>query len=173
MAAFDVTADDRDELRDAFRGARPTRPSGLMTGRPYPDRDTAYPPLHAGTLGNPPAAGRPVGHRRGRRVALRRPLRAGATASPRELVKMPFLANDRLDPDRSHGDVLLTISADTPDVNLFALRQLMRRTRGALALHWMVDGFNRRSQPEPGKAPVRNLMGFLDGTANLDAATPT
>jgi deferrochelatase/peroxidase EfeB len=32
----------------------------------------------------------------------------------------------------------------------------------------MIDGFNRRDHPEPGKAGVRNLMGFRDGTANLD-----
>jgi deferrochelatase/peroxidase EfeB len=36
----------------------------------------------------------------------------------------------------------------------------------------MVDGFNRRSKPEPGRAPVRNLMGFRDGTANLDGGDP-
>jgi deferrochelatase/peroxidase EfeB len=81
---------------------------------------------------------------------------------------MPFLANDRLDPALTHGDVLLSISADTPDVCVFALRQLMRRTRGALVLHWMLDGFNRHEAPVPGRAPVRNLMGFKDGTANLD-----
>jgi deferrochelatase/peroxidase EfeB len=34
----------------------------------------------------------------------------------------------------------------------------------------MTDGFNRRSRPQPGRAPVRNLMGFRDGTANLDSA---
>jgi deferrochelatase/peroxidase EfeB len=83
---------------------------------------------------------------------------------------MPFFANDRLDPARSHGDFLLTISADSPDVTIFALRQLMRRTRGVLNLRWMLDGFNRRSQPQPGKAAVRNLMGFRDGTSNLDAS---
>ena len=33
----------------------------------------------------------------------------------------------------------------------------------------MVDGFNRRSAPKPGQAQVRNLLGFKDGTANLDA----
>jgi deferrochelatase/peroxidase EfeB len=32
----------------------------------------------------------------------------------------------------------------------------------------MVDGFNRRSRPVPGQAQVRNLLGFKDGTANLD-----
>jgi deferrochelatase/peroxidase EfeB len=34
----------------------------------------------------------------------------------------------------------------------------------------MVDGFNRRSAPQPGQAQVRNLLGFKDGTANLDVA---
>ena len=40
----------------------------------------------------------------------------GSYRKPRELVEMPFMANDRLDPARTHGDVLLSISADTPDV---------------------------------------------------------
>ena len=138
--------------------------------RPYEDRDAAFPPLHAGTLGNrPPPADLSIIFAVG--ASLFDDRFGLADRKPRELVQMPFLANDRLDPARSHGDVLLTISADTPDVCLFALRQLMRRTRGALVLHWMVDGFNRRvASPEPGKAPVRNLMGFRDGTANLDPA---
>jgi deferrochelatase/peroxidase EfeB len=166
MAAFDVTAANRAELADALR-ALDDEAEGLMTGRPYPDRGEAYPPVHAGTLGRrPPAADLSV------IVAVGASLfdeRFGLAARrPRELVKMPFLANDRLDPPRSHGDLLLTLSSDTPDVNLFALRQLMRRTRGAMTLRWMLDGFNRRSTPQPGRASVRNLMGFRDGTANLD-----
>jgi len=69
---------------------------------------------------------------------------------------MPFLADDRLDPAQSHGDLLLALSADQPDMLLHALRQLMRRTRDNLVLHLMLDGYNR------------NLLGFKDGTANLD-----
>ena len=90
-----------------------------------------------------------------------------ADRKPRDLEHMPFLANDKLDPARSHGDVLLTISSAHEDVNLFALRQLMRATRGTMALHWMLDGYNRRTEAGPGEAGVRNLMGFVDGTANL------
>jgi deferrochelatase/peroxidase EfeB len=168
MAAFDVTAENRAELVEAFR-ALDRETDGLMTGKPFPDRDSAYPPLHAGTLGSrPPAADLSVIFAVGASLFDER--FGLADRKPQELVKMPFLANDRLDPTRSHGDVLFTITADTPDVNLFALRQLMRRTRGALTLRWMLDGFNRRSKPEPGKAPVRNLMGFRDGTANLDGS---
>ena len=86
--------------------------------------------------------------------AVPRPPPAGRR--PRELVRMPFLADDRLDPAQSHGDLLLALSADQPDMLLHALRQLMRRTRDNLVLHWMLDGYNR------------NLLGFKDGTANLD-----
>ena len=168
MAAFDVTAADRAELQEALRDLT-TEARGLMTGEPFETRDAAYPPVHAGTLGErPPKADLSVVTAVGASLFDER--FGLADRIPRELVKMPFFANDRLDPKRSHGDVLLSLSADTPDVNIFALRQLMRRTRGKLSLRWMVDGFNRRSKPQPGKAPVRNLMGFRDGTANLDAA---
>ena len=45
----------------------------------------------------------------------------------------------------------------------------MRATRGALTLHWTVDGYNRLGPRErPGRTDVRNLLGFKDGTANLD-----
>src|SRR5205085_4056039 len=91
-----------------------------------------------------------------------------ADRKPVALEKMPFLANDKLDPARSHGDLLLTITSAHEDINLFALRQLMRATRGTMALAWMLAGYNRRTSAKPGEAGQRNLMGFVDGTANLD-----
>jgi deferrochelatase/peroxidase EfeB len=44
----------------------------------------------------------------------------------------------------------------------------MRATRGTLALHWMLGGYNRRTRAARGEAGKRNLMGFVDGTSNLD-----
>jgi deferrochelatase/peroxidase EfeB len=45
----------------------------------------------------------------------------------------------------------------------------MRRTRDNLVLHWMLDGYNRPdAKPVPGRTGNRNLLGFKDGTANLD-----
>ncbi len=168
MAAFDVTAADVHELRNMFQELT-VEARGLMTGAPYADRDSAYPPLHAGTVGSrPPKADLSIVTAVG--ASLFDDRFGLAEKVPRELVKMPFFPNDRLDPARTHGDLLLSLSADTPDVNIFALRQLMRQTRGAMTLRWMIDGFNRRSAPRPGRAPVRNLMGFRDGTSNLDAA---
>jgi deferrochelatase/peroxidase EfeB len=166
LAAFTVTADNRDELRETLR-ALTTESERLMSGEPFEDRDPAYPPLHTGAVGNPPPPADlsvvvSVGpslfdNRYG--LASRKPL---------ALEKMPFLANDRLDPARSHGDLLLTVTSAHEDVNLFALRQLMRATRGTLALHWMLGGYNRRTRAARGEAGKRNLMGFIDGTSNLD-----
>jgi deferrochelatase/peroxidase EfeB len=166
LAAFTVTADNRDELRDTLR-ALSAETARLMSGAPYEERDPAYPPVHTGTVGNPPPPAdlsvvASVGaslfdYRYG--LADRKPL---------ALEKMPFLANDRLDPERSHGDLLLTVTSAHEDVNLFALRQLTRATRGTMALHWMLDGYNRRARAARGEAGKRNLMGFIDGTSNLD-----
>jgi deferrochelatase/peroxidase EfeB len=166
LAAFTITADDRNELRDTLR-ALSTESERLMSGEPYEDRDPAYPPLHTGTVGNPaPPADLSVVVSVG--ASLFDDRYGLADRKPRALEKMPFLANDRLDPERSHGDLLLTVTSAHEDVNLFALRQLARVTRGTMALHWMLDGYNRRTRADSGKAGKRNLMGFIDGTSNLD-----
>ena len=168
MAALTVTAADRSELRDAL-AALTGEISRLMSGGRYEERDPAYPPLYTGAVGNPPPPADlsvvvSVG------ASLFDDRYGLAERKPRALEPMPFLANDRLDPDRSHGDLLLSVTSTHEDLNLFALRQLHRATRGTLALRWMLDGYNRRSQVDtrPGGAGRRNLMGFIDGTANLD-----
>ena len=168
MAAFTVTAADRSELRDTL-AALTGEISRLMSGGRYEERDPAYPPLYTGAVGNPPPPADlsvvvSVG------ASLFDDRYGLAERKPQALEPMPFLANDRLDPDRSHGDLLLSVTSTHEDLNLFALRQLHRATRGTLALRWMLDGYNRRSQVDtrPGGAGRRNLMGFIDGTANLD-----
>jgi deferrochelatase/peroxidase EfeB len=165
-AAFAVLARDRDQLVEMFRELS-DEIEGLMTGRPIATRDPAYPPVDSGILGpDPPPDDLSIV------VSVGASLFDGryglADRRPRELVEMPFIANDRLDPDRSHGDLLLTIQAEHSDTVLFALRQLMRRTRRTLVLTWVVEGFNRRSSPsDRTTGSPRNLLGFVDGTANL------
>jgi deferrochelatase/peroxidase EfeB len=166
MAAFSVMADNREELVDTFRSLTDEL-ARLMNGEPYPDRDPNYPPLYAGNVGNPPPPAdlsvvTSVG------ASLFDGRFGLADLRPTELREMPFLANDRLDPTRSHGDLLLSIASASQDVNLFALRQLMRATRATLTLKWTIDGFSRRVKAEPGEAGTRNLMGFVDGTVNID-----
>lgn len=140
----------------------------MMAGVPSITRDPAYPPEDSGLLGERPAADDltvvvSVGasifdHRFG--LADRR---------PRELVRMTPMANDVLDQERCHGDLLLTVQARHPDTAIFALRQLLRRTRAQAVLRWTLDGFNRASRPSARSSGApRNLLGFIDGTANLD-----
>ena len=167
LAAFNLVREDRASLARSLRDLT-DEARALMEGHPPDERDTAYPPAETGILG-------PDGRTDGLAVTLS----AGASLfddrfgladrRPRELVRMPYLANDRLDPAQTHGDLLLALSADQPDVLLHALRQLMRRTRDNLVLHWMLDGYNRPdARPRPGQTDNRNLLGFKDGTANLD-----
>lgn len=170
MAAFDVVARDLAELDELFAGLT-DEAERIMTGVPYEERDPAFPALYTGTVGNPPPPANlsvvvAVG------ASLFDDRYGLADRRPRELRDMPILANDRLDPKRTHGDLLVSISSTHEDHDLFALRQLMRATRGGMTLRWMTDGFLRRTEARPGEAGVRNLMGFVDGTANLDPADP-
>jgi len=168
MAAFKVLSPDRAALEETFREIT-DEIQGLMSGRPPTIRDEAFPPTDSGLLGAQPSPDdlsvvMSVGaslfdHRYG--LADRR---------PGELEAMPFLANDRLDPQRTHGDVLFNIDAGHPDTLQFALRQLMRRRRRDLVLHWLIEGYTRGAgAKQAGAGAPRNLLGFKDGTANLDS----
>ena len=163
-AAFDVVTPGREALAGLLR-ALTAEAGRLVDGVPAEQRDPRFPPADTGVV-----------------TADRRPrltLAAGASLfddrfgladrRPAELTPMPYLANDRLDPARTHGDLLLTVSADAPDVCLHALRQVMRATRAELAVRWLLDGYNRADAVHtPGRTENRNLLGFKDGTANLD-----
>ena len=168
LAAFDVQSRDRAGLTELLR-VLTDEIRGLMAGTPPAVRDPAFPPVDSGILGpEPPPDDLSVVVGVGASLFDDRFGLGGRR--PAELVRMPFLANDRLDPDRSHGDLLLSIEAGHPDTLQFALRQLMRRTRGDLVLQWMVEGYGRGAGATGTTATPRNLLGFKDGTANLDAA---
>ncbi|MFD1934320.1 MULTISPECIES: Dyp-type peroxidase [Nonomuraea] len=96
-----------------------------------------------------------------------------AAAKPAELVPMGVLANDVLDPARTHGDLLLLLQGDHPDVCVHALRAAVRATKGGLAPAWSQDGFARPdATARAGTTGMRNLLGFKDGTGNPDAGKP-
>jgi deferrochelatase/peroxidase EfeB len=167
-AAFHVLARDRAELAEALRDLS-SSVQLLVEGVYPPDRDPAMPPAHTGVLG---AVSVPVEATIAVGASLFDDRYGLADRHPRELVTMPFLANDRLDDAWSHGDVLLTLAADQPDAVLHGLRQLMRATRRTLSLHWVVDGYSRPDAPGSvaGRTQNRNLLGFKDGSANLHVA---
>ena len=81
---------------------------------------------------------------------------------------MPAFAKDGLEPDRCHGDVMLSICADHRDTVVHTMRELLRTTAGVLTPRWRVDGFQSAKRGPTPHSSTRNLFGFRDGTANPD-----
>ena len=175
IASFNVHAKNRAQLKATLQELT-DEIRGLMAGRPPEQRDPAYPPVDSGILGeHPPPDNLSIV------VGVGASLFDGrfglADRKPRELETMPFLANDRLDPKLSHGDISIIFESGHNDTMQFALRQLMRRTRSDLVLKWMIDGYARgigagkaASHDGTEATTPRNLLGFKDGTANLDVS---
>ena len=166
VAGLDVRVADRAALVELLRTVS-AEIERVMSGKGYERRGGGFPPLDTGILGPVPG---PTGTSVivGFGASLFDDRFGLGDQRPDELIVMPRFKNDRLvDPGRSHGDVSLVVQADTQDAANHALRQVLRRTRGDLAVRWVREGFNTldRHAP-PGTAPARNLMGFKDGTAN-------
>ncbi|MET0458798.1 MAG: Dyp-type peroxidase [Ilumatobacteraceae bacterium] len=166
VAGLDVRVPDRAALIGLLQVVS-TEIELVMSGEAYERRAGGFPPLDTGILGPVPG---PTGTSiiLGLGASLFDDRFGLADQRPLELITMPRFRNDRLvTPERSHGDVSLVVQADTADAATHALRQVLRRTRGELALRWMREGFNTLDQATvTGTAPARNLMGFKDGTAN-------
>ena len=168
IASFNLLSRDRERLTEVLRELT-DEIRGLMAGRPPEVRDPAFPPVDSGILGEQPPAD-DLSIVVGVGASLFDDRFGLADRNPSELVTMPFLANDRLDPRLSHGDISVVFEAGHSDTVQFALRQLMRRTRRDLVLRWMIDGYARGigAGRASEAATPRNLMGYKAGTTNLD-----
>ncbi|ULE34237.1 Dyp-type peroxidase [Mycobacterium sp. IDR2000157661] len=168
VASFNVLSRNRARLKTALQELT-DEIRALMAGQPPEVRDPQFPPVDSGILGEKPPADN-LSIIVGVGASLFDDRFGLADRKPRELVTMPFLANDRLDANLSHGDLSIVIEAGHNDSVIFALRQLMRRTRSDLVLRWMIDGYARGigAGRVSDEATPRNLLGFKDGTANLD-----
>ncbi len=87
---------------------------------------------------------------------------------PSWLRPLPPFAIDRLEPAWTGGDLLLQICADEVTAVSHAVRVLCRSVSSLVAVRWVQRGFRDAA---PGTTP-RNLMGQVDGTANLTPGTP-
>lgn len=170
VVGLDVRSDDRAELAELLQSLSDAT-AQVMSGAAFEVRPGGFPPYDTGILGPEPGPTDTtvvVGFGNSLfddRFGL-------ASLKPNELQRMPKFGNDYLvRAESSHGDLSLTIGAQSGDAVVHALRQIMRATRGQLVPRWSKQGFNHLlPEAGPGEAPVRNLMGFKDGTANLDTA---
>ena len=167
VAAFDVLADDRAGLEKMLR-ILTTRISVLTKAGPIPVLDPKLPPAESGLLGpqiypDNLTVTVSVG------ASLFDERFGIASQKPKRLVTMERFSNDALDPKFCHGDLLLQICSNTAETNIHALRDLIKNMPDLIALRWKLDGFlPPHTIKRAGKDTVRNLLGFKDGTANLD-----
>lgn len=168
VAAFDVVTGDVAELTQMLQ-ALSAEAERIMTGGPAVDADEILPPPDSGIVD--PAVGA-VGT--AVTLAFGSSLfdnRFGlADRRPSELIEMPRFFNDRLvRPELSNGDLALFVSSPSRQAVAYALQQAVRVGGNRLRLRWVQEGYNDLLPPSAGAvAPTRNLMGFRDGTSNLD-----
>ena len=168
VAAFDVLADDRAELAELMRRLT-ARTAALMAGEMPAPTDAKLPPPDSGLLG--PGG---MSDNLSMTLAFGASLFDGrfglAAHRPKRLAAMAAFPNDALDHDCCHGDLLVQFNANTAETNIHALRALLKDFPDGLALRWKQDGFlPPHTIKTQGRDTARNLLGFKDGTANLDA----
>ncbi|MFJ6797449.1 iron uptake transporter deferrochelatase/peroxidase subunit [Streptomyces sp. NPDC091268] len=99
--------------------------------------------------------------------------RTGLTARrPAALDPLPDFSSDRLDPQRSHGDLWVQIGANDGLVAFHALRAVQKDAGEAARVRWSMNGFNRSPGATAAPMTARNLMGQIDGTGNPKPADP-
>ncbi|UVI35876.1 Dyp-type peroxidase [Brevibacterium spongiae] len=91
---------------------------------------------------------------------------AGKNKVPEWLKPLEAFSIDRLQPERSTGDLLLQICGDDPLTLAHARRMLFKDSRSFAKVAWQREGFRRAYGSSGEGATQRNLFGQLDGTAN-------
>ncbi|KAA0112943.1 Dyp-type peroxidase [Mycolicibacterium sp. P9-22] len=158
-----------DLAPDAGRGARETLAAVLKLWSADAARLTQGRPALADT--EPELAGRPA------RLTVSVGLGPGlfdriglAHRRPPTVIELPAFRTDRLDPRFCGGDVLLQICADDPMVVAHTSRVLLKNVRAMTRQRWRQHGFRHAHGADGSGRTMRNLMGQVDGTANLREA---
>lgn len=168
IVAFDVLASDKDDLVRLMK-LLTERFGFLMKGGEVRQLDPKLPPADSGLMGRTVFPDN---------LTMTASLGASlfderfglAAEKPRHLVTMTQFPNDALDETLCHGDLLIQICSNTAETNIHALRDIIKHTPDLLSLRWQMPGFlPPHTVKKLGRDTVRNLLGFKDGTANLDA----
>ncbi len=170
FATFDVTAVGTDQLRELLAGWTAAA-ARLTAGENVdgPGGAFAPPPDTGEALGLGPASLTIT-------VGFGPTLFDGryglAARRPAALVDLPPFAGDALQAQYSGGDLCIQACADDAQVAFHAIHNLTRLALGSATLRTLQVGFGRTAAGGSGATP-RNLLGFRDGTANLDPGDDT
>jgi deferrochelatase/peroxidase EfeB len=173
MAAFDVVTEDRNELigllkewteaAAALTAGRETGTNGAVNG-PYdaPPEDTGEAMgLAAGRLTLTFGFGASLFGKAGK-------ARFGLDGRrPEALIDLPHFPGDKLQDQRTGGDLVVQACSDNPQVAVHAIRNLARIAFGRAQVRWSQLGFGRTSSTSRAQQTPRNLFGFKDGTSNV------
>ncbi len=96
-----------------------------------------------------------------------------AAQKPAALADLPHFIGDNLDLAISGGDLCLQACAYDEQVALHAVRQLARIGAGVVNPRWAQLGYLRSTGVGDSAATPRNLIGFKDGTNNLELTPPS
>ncbi|ASS89295.1 iron uptake transporter deferrochelatase/peroxidase subunit [Aeribacillus pallidus] len=169
FAAFDVTAEDRNELIQLFKEwtkAAAAMTEGKSVGDPAnnkylpPDDTGEAAGLNASNLTITFGVGPTLFTKNNKdRFGLQK-------KQPDELKELPKFPLDSLEEQWTGGDLCIQACSDDLQVAFHAVRNLARIARGKAVLRWAQAGFQRTKQASPKKETPRNLFGFKDGTVN-------
>lgn len=169
FAAFDVTAEDRNELIQLFKEwtkAAAAMTEGKSVGDPAnnkylpPDDTGEAAELNASNLTITFGVGPTLFTKNNKdRFGLQK-------KQPDELKELPKFPLDSLEEQWTGGDLCIQACSDDLQVAFHAVRNLARIARGKAVLRWAQAGFQRTKQASPKKETPRNLFGFKDGTVN-------
>jgi deferrochelatase/peroxidase EfeB len=166
LVAFDVIASDTARFVDGLR-LLSAKSRELSQGTSFGIGEIDDPPTDSGTLG-PTIAPDALTVTIGLGASLFDDRFGLADRKPAHLTAMTAFPNDRLDPARTGGDVLVQINANQRDTAVHTLRELLRLARDVFAVRWTLDGFQSADRGPSPKSSKRNLFGFRDGTSNPD-----
>ncbi|GAY12636.1 iron uptake transporter deferrochelatase/peroxidase subunit [Pseudonocardia sp. N23] len=172
FTAFDVASTARREDLVAMLTTWTAAAEAMTRGAPVPGAtpSDALPPADTGEADGLPA-GRltiTVGFGPGLFTAADGTDRFGlASRRPAAFAPLPALPGELLDDARSGGDIAVQACSDDPTVAFHAVRNLTRLGRGTVVARWAELGFGKTSSTGSAGGTPRNLMGFKDGTRNI------
>jgi dye decolorizing peroxidase len=147
VISLDLTTDDPARMQRVFRAWTDLAANGFAQTA---DADLfATPARLTATWGIGPGCLPAIGLRR---------------LQPDGLADLPAFSKDKLQPRWTGGDLFLQVGADDAVIAATAARHLVAAADGAAAVRWWQRGFSSPTR--------RNLMGQIDGTANLAVDDP-
>lgn len=174
IVAFDVTTDNRDDLRDmltewtgmaermvAGETAAPLREDQRSDAAQFWVPEDSGEAIDLGTNNLTLTIGY------GPKLFDKRFGLAGRR--PEGFEVMPKFPSDQLVDKLCDGDIVIQACADDPQVAVHAVRNLVRAGSGVVEVRWSQLGYGRASSTTREQQTPRNLFGFKDGTRNVVA----